>query len=149
MIILHPDGERAQVLTFDEFRKQLVKAYATHRNNEKIKIKNCKVTTEDINFVVSHWITELPSLFTKALDSGSATLSVSWSTYPRYFDEVPEFLGNLFRKAYPSFHKLLQSMDIKVKRVAFEGCYPACEIELTELKKFINTEDELEELDYE
>ncbi len=149
MIILHPDGERAQVLTFDEFRKQLVKAYATHRNNEKIKIKNCKVTTEDINFVVSHWVAELPGLFTKALDADADSVKIDYRVYPRYFDEVPEFLGNLFRKAYPTFHKLLQSMDIKVRHVAFEGNYPFCEIELTELKKFINTEEELEELEYE
>jgi hypothetical protein len=149
MIILHPDGERAQVLTFDEFRKQLLKAYATHKVNEKIKAKNCEITLEDINFAVSHWMAELPGLFTKALDLKSNYVAISYSTYPRYFDEVPEFLANLFRKSYPSFYKLLQSMDIRVEHVTFEGDYPQVTISIEELKKFINTEDDLEEIDHE
>jgi len=145
MIILHPDGERAQVLTFDEFRKQLVKAYANHKVNEKIKAKNCKITLEDINFVVSHWVSEIPGLFTAALDISSSTIMIGYSNYPKYYNEEPKFLSNLFRKAYPSFYKLLQSMDIKVKHVAFEGDHPYVQIEIEELKKFINQEEDLEE----
>ncbi len=118
-------------------------------NNEKIKANKCKITTEDINFAVSHWVAELPSLFTTALDLKWDAVSIQYSTYPKYYNEETEFLANLFRKAYPVFYKLLQSMDIKVKHVAFEGNHPFVQIEIAELKKFINTEEELEELDNE
>lgn len=139
MIFLHPDAESTKVLTFDEFRNQLIAAYAKHKENEKIKQERCRIGEEDVNFTVSYWFTQLPSLFQKSLDAGAPTIQISYSSYPRYYDEPKEFLDNLFRKAYPRFKKILDNMGIIITSANLESDYPSLNIKIEEFKKFVNS----------
>ncbi len=79
MIILHPDNKRATTISFDEFREQLISAYADHKKNQKIKNAKGRVSQEDVNFAVSYWVSELPTLFTAALDAGSNRIVISYT----------------------------------------------------------------------
>jgi len=147
MIVLYPDNESAQVITFDELRQQLIAAYAKHKDNLRIKNKRCEVSSEDINFVISYWVAELPKLFTKALDLKMEHVVISYDTYPRYFDQEHDFLVNLIRKAYPSFFKILQSMNVRVAVAHLEGECPQVRICTEEIKKFINGTSGADDID--
>ncbi len=146
MIILHPDNKRATTISFDEFREQLISAYADHKKNVKIKNAKGRVTQEDVNFAVSWWISELPRLFTESLDNGQSTIIISYCTYPDWSKQTNEYLANLVRKGFPICKKILDGMGIMITNSNLEVSFPTFHIDIETVKRFINSDlDVIEE----
>lgn len=142
MIIIYPNPERATVISIDQFKNQLIEAYANHKDNVRIKKLNSRVSKEDIDFVISYWVSELPSKFTSALDNDASYISYDHRTYPQYFDKQDLFLKKLFIKAFPLFRNILCEMNIKIDVISLKEDNPFVKIDLAELTQFINNFDE-------